>query len=575
MSDRKMKRLLVANRSEIAIRVFRAATELGIRTIAIHAEEDKLSLHRFKADEAYHLGDGIGPIAAYLDIPRIIAIAKAADADAIHPGYGFLSENPEFAQACADAGITFIGPRPETMRALGDKVSARHIAIAAAVPVIPASEPLPTDDAGILAIASDIGYPLMLKASWGGGGRGMRPVENETQLLDAVRSGRREAKAAFGRDDVYLEKLIRRARHVEVQLLGDEHGNLFHLFERDCSIQRRNQKVIERAPAPYLNDGTRQALCDAALRIGKATDYVGAGTVEFLIDEECGEFYFIEVNPRIQVEHTVTEMVTDIDIVKAQIRIAEGGRLGLVDETGVPPQQDIRLNGHALQCRITTEDPENNFIPDYGRITAYRGAFGYGVRVDGGTAYSGAVVTRHYDPLLEKFTAWAPRPAEVIARMTRALREYRIRGVATNLAFLENVLAHPDFVANRYTTKFIDDTPGLLSLGRRRDRATRLLTYIADVTVNGHPDVKGRPRPAPQARAPQLPQPVGRAPGGLASCLKRKVRSPSGAGFVNSSRSCSLTRRCAMPTSRCSQLGCVPRTCCPPPRHAGTRCRSS
>ena len=517
-----MKRLLVANRSEIAIRVFRAATELGIRTIAIHAEEDKLSLHRFKADEAYHLGDGIGPIAAYLDIPRIIAIAKAADADAIHPGYGFLSENPEFAQACADAGITFIGPQSETMRALGDKVSARHIAIAAAVPVIPASEPLPTDDAGILAIASDIGYPLMLKASWGGGGRGMRPVENETQLLDAVRSGRREAKAAFGRDEVYLEKLIRRARHVEVQLLGDEHGNLFHLFERDCSIQRRNQKVIERAPAPYLNDGTRQALCDAALRIGKATDYVGAGTVEFLIDEECGEFYFIEVNPRIQVEHTVTEMVTDIDIVKAQIRIAEGGRLGLVDETGVPPQQDIRLNGHALQCRITTEDPENSFIPDYGRITAYRGAFGYGVRVDGGTAYSGAVVTRHYDPLLEKVTAWAPRPAEVIARMTRALREYRIRGVATNLAFLENVLAHPDFVANRYTTKFIDDTPGLLSLGRRRDRATRLLTYIADVTVNGHPDVKDRPRPPAQARAPQMPLPPGRAPEGTRQLLENE-----------------------------------------------------
>ena len=521
MPNRKIKRLLVANRSEIAIRVFRAATELGIRTIAIHAEEDKLSLHRFKADEAYHLGDGAGPIAAYLDIPRIIAIAQFAGADAIHPGYGFLSENPEFAQACADAGIVFIGPRPETMRVLGDKVSARHIAIAADVPVIPASEPLPADEAEVIAIASRIGYPLMLKASWGGGGRGMRPVESEAQLLDAVRSGRREAKAAFGRDEVYLEKLIRRARHVEVQLLGDAQGNLFHLYERDCSIQRRNQKVIERAPAPYLGEAMRKSLCEAALRIGKATDYMGAGTVEFLIDEASGAFYFIEVNPRIQVEHTVTEMVTAIDIVKAQIRIAEGGRLGVVEETGVPPQRDIRLNGHALQCRITTEDPANSFIPDYGRITAYRGAFGYGVRVDGGTAYSGASVTRHYDPLLEKVTAWAPGADEVVARMTRALREYRIRGVATNLAFLENVLGHPDFLANRYTTKFIDDTPGLLLLGKRRDRATRLLTYIADVTINGHLDVKGRPRPPAQPRAPQLPLPVGSPPPGTRQLLAK------------------------------------------------------
>jgi len=515
-----IKKLMVANRSEIAIRVFRAATELNIRTVAIYAEEDKLSLHRFKADEAYHLGSGAGPIAAYLDVPRIIDIAVRTSVDAIHPGYGFLSENPDFAQACADAGIRFIGPEPETMRALGDKVSARHIAIAAQVPVIPASGPLPEDDTAIVRIAAEIGYPLMLKASWGGGGRGMRPIENERGLLDAVRSGKREAKAAFGRDEVYLEKLIRRARHVEVQLLGDTHGNLFHLFERDCSIQRRNQKVIERAPAPYLDEARRGELCAAALHIGKATGYVGAGTVEFLIDEASGNFYFIEVNPRIQVEHTVTEMVTGIDIVKAQIRIAEHGHLGDVDETGVPPQSDIHLTGHALQCRITTEDPENNFIPDYGRITAYRGAFGFGVRVDGGTAYAGAVVTRHYDPLLEKVTAWAPRAPEVVARMVRALREYRIRGVATNLAFLENLLGHPDFVASRYTTKFIDDTPGLLTLGKRRDRATRLLTYIADVTVNGHPDVKGRARPAPHAAVPRVPTAAGRAPVGTRQLLE-------------------------------------------------------
>ena len=523
MITKPICRLLVANRGEIAIRVFRAATELGIGTVAIFAEEDKLSLHRFKADEAYHLGAGTkSAIGAYLDIPRIIAIAQRVGADAIHPGYGFLSESPEFAEACASAGITFIGPKPQTMRQLGDKVSARHIAVTAGVPVVPASDLLPDDDAEVSRIAATIGYPLMLKASWGGGGRGMRPIENEEGLIEAVHSGRREAKAAFGRDEVYLERLIRRARHVEVQLLGDVHGNLLHLYERDCSIQRRNQKVIERAPAPYLDEATRAELCDAALKIAKATDYVGAGTVEFLMDESDGAFYFIEVNPRIQVEHTVTEMVTGIDIVKAQIRVAEGGHLGVADETGVPPQESIRLNGHSMQCRITTEDPFNNFIPDYGRITAYRGAFGYGVRVDGGTAYSGAIVTRHFDPLLEKITVWAPTSSEVVARMMRALREYRIRGVATNLPFLEQVLAHPDFLANRYTTKFIDETPGLLQLGKRRDRATRLLTYIADVTVNGHPDVKGRARPQIDARAPVAPTVNGETPEGARQLLERE-----------------------------------------------------
>ena len=515
-------KLLVANRSEIAIRVFRAANELGIRTVAVYAEEDKLSLHRFKADEAYHLGEGAGPITAYLDWQRIIEIGMEAGVDAIHPGYGFLSENPDFAHACTEAGIIFIGPSPETMRGLGDKISARHIAIGVEVPVVPASGPLPQDEGEIRRIAAETGYPLMLKASWGGGGRGMRPIEDEAGLLEAVRSGKREAKAAFGRDEVYLEKLIRRARHVEVQLLGDRYGNLFHLFDRDCSIQRRNQKVIERAPAPYLDEATRQTLCDSALRIGRATGYVGAGTVEFLMDEDTGAFYFIEVNPRIQVEHTVTEMVTNIDIVKAQIGIAMGGRLGICEETGVPPQNRIALSGHAMQCRITTEDPENSFIPDYGRITAYRGAFGYGVRIDGGTAYSGAVVTRYYDPLLEKITCWAPTPVEVVARMTRALGEYRIRGVATNVAFLENVLKHPDFVANRYTTKFIDETPGLLKLVKRRDRATRLLTYIADVTVNGHPDVRGRAKPTAHTRAPRAPEAGGPVPDGTRQILERE-----------------------------------------------------
>lgn len=509
-----IEKLLVANRSEIAIRVFRAATELGIQTVALYAEQDKLSLHRFKADEAYQVGKGRGPLEAYLSIEEVIRVAKDAKVDAIHPGYGFLSENPEFAEACAAAGIVFIGPSPHTMRTLGNKVAARDLAISVGVPVMPATGPLPQDPVEIRRLAEEIGYPVMLKASWGGGGRGMRPIDGEGKLLDAVDSARREAMSAFGKDEVYLEKLVQRARHVEVQLLGDAHGNLMHLFERDCSIQRRNQKVIERAPAPYLIEAQRADLCQAALRIGKATNYVGAGTVEFLMNSDTGEFYFIEVNPRIQVEHTVTEVVTGLDIVKAQIRIAEGGRLGVAAETGIPPQEDVTLDGHALQCRVTTENPENNFIPDYGRITAYRGAFGFGIRIDGGTAYSGAVVTPYYDPMLEKITAWAPTPVEAISRMERALREYRIRGVATNLFFLEAVLSHPSFQANDYTTKFIDDTPALFDAPKRQDRATKLLTYVADVTVNGHPEVKGRADRSVEVRSPQPPPHVSPAQAG-------------------------------------------------------------
>jgi pyruvate carboxylase len=506
MKMKSFQKILVANRSEIAIRVFRAATELGIRTVAIYAEADRLGLHRFKADEAYKVGEGKGPIEAYLDIEDIIRVAVEAKVDAIHPGYGFLSESPEFAEACARAGIVFIGPTPKTMRDLGNKVSARNLAVASGAPVMPATDPLPNDPKTIKKLAAEIGYPVMLKASWGGGGRGMRPITDEGMLIEAVNSARREAKAAFGKDEVYLEKLVERARHVEVQILGDGHGNLVHLFERDCTIQRRHQKVIERAPAPYLDDETRLGLAEAALKIGRASKYKGAGTVEFLMDADTKKFYFIEVNPRVQVEHTVTEVVTGLDIVKAQIRIAEGGRIGHLDETGIPTQDKIKLGGHALQCRITTENPENNFIPDYGRITAYRGAFGFGIRVDGGTAYSGAVVTRHYDPMLEKVTAWAPTPAEAISRMDRALREYRIRGVATNLAFLEAVLNHPKFIADDYTTRFIDQTPDLFKFAKRRDRATRLLTYIADVTVNGHPEVKDRPRPHAHARVPEAPK---------------------------------------------------------------------
>ncbi|GAA2834481.1 pyruvate carboxylase [Aminobacter aminovorans] len=514
-----ISKILVANRSEIAIRVFRAANELGLKTVAIWAEEDKYSLHRFKADESYQVGRGphlsrdMGPIESYLSIEEIIRVARLSGADAIHPGYGLLSESPEFADACAENGITFIGPKPETMRRLGNKVAARNLAIEVGVPVIPATDPLPDDMDEVKKLAAEVGYPVMLKASWGGGGRGMRAIRSEADLAREVTEGKREAKAAFGKDEVYLEKLIERARHVEVQVLGDTHGNAVHLFERDCSIQRRNQKVVERAPAPYLSEELRQELCGYALKLARDTAYVGAGTVEFLQDADTGKFYFIEVNPRIQVEHTVTEQVTGIDIVKAQIHILDGFAIG-TPESGVPAQADIRLNGHALQCRITTEDPEQNFIPDYGRITAYRGATGFGIRLDGGTAYSGAVITRFYDPLLEKVTAWAPNPVEAIARMHRALREFRIRGVATNLTFLEAIITHPAFRDNSYTTKFIDSTPELFAQVKRQDRATKLLNYLADVTVNGHPETRGRAAPNPEAAAPVVPWFTGPIPDG-------------------------------------------------------------
>ncbi|MDE2349212.1 MAG: pyruvate carboxylase [Gammaproteobacteria bacterium] len=499
-----IRRLLIANRGEIAIRVMRAASELGIRTIAIHSQEDRFSLHRTKADESYLVGEGKGPVDAYLDIADIIRIAGEARADAIHPGYGFLSESPELAEACAAAGILFVGPLPETMRRLGNKVEARHLAASAGVAVMPATAPLPDDEAETLAMALEVGFPVMLKASWGGGGRGMRVIESADELPGAVLAARREAKAAFGKDEVYLEKLIRRARHVEVQILGDCHGGLVHLFERDCTVQRRNQKVVERAPAAFLTDDERTALCEAALKIGRAVQYRAAGTVEFLQDADTGRFYFIEVNPRIQVEHTVTECITGIDLVKAQIRIAGGARIG-TPESGVPMQQDIRIGAHAMQCRVTTEDPENNFVPDYGRITAYRSPAGFGIRLDAGTAYAGAIITRSYDSLLVKVTAWSPTPEETIARMHRALWEFRIRGVVTNLRFLDQLITHPRFANADYTTKFIDETPELFRIPRKRDRATRLLSFIGDVIVNGNPEVRGRAAPK-LAVFPRLPR---------------------------------------------------------------------
>ncbi len=497
------KKILIANRGEIAIRVMRAANEMGKKTVAVYAEEDKLGLHRFKADEAYRIGEGLGPVAAYLSIDEMIRVAKASGADAIHPGYGLLSENPEFVDACVKNGITFIGPRAETMRKLGDKASARKVAIEAGVPVIPATEVLGDDMDAIRKEADEVGYPLMLKASWGGGGRGMRPINGPDELVEKVKEGRREAEAAFGNGEGYLEKMITRARHVEVQILGDKHGQIYHLWERDCSVQRRNQKVVERAPAPYLSDAQREELCELGRKICAHVNYECAGTVEFLMDMETEQFYFIEVNPRVQVEHTVTEEVTGIDIVQAQILIAEGKTIA--EATGMDSQDEITLHGHALQTRITTEDPQNNFIPDYGRITAYRSATGMGIRLDGGTAYAGGVITRYYDSLLTKVTAWAPTPEKAIHRMDRALREFRIRGVSTNIDFVINLLKHPTFLSNEYTTKFIDTTPELFTFKKRRDRGTKVLTYIADVTVNGHPETKDRPLPRTDIKEPKPP----------------------------------------------------------------------
>ncbi|MFI4868753.1 MAG: pyruvate carboxylase [Steroidobacterales bacterium] len=507
----RIHRLLVANRGEIAVRVMRAANELAIPTVAIYSQEDRFSLHRTKADEAYLVGEGKGAIDAYLDIADILRVAREARVDAIHPGYGFLSENPEFAAQCAAAGIIFIGPSPDTMRVLGNKVAARHLAVAAGVPVMPATPPLPAEIDECRRLAQQVGYPVMLKASWGGGGRGMRVIENDTQLDELLPVARREARAAFGNDEVYHERLVRRARHLEVQILGDSHGNLVHLYERDCTVQRRNQKVVERAPAVFLTDAERSALCAAALSIGRAANYGNAGTVEFLQDADSGQFYFIEVNPRIQVEHTVTECATGIDLVKAQIRIADGARIG-DSASGVPPQDQICIHSHALQCRVTTEDPENNFTPDYGRITAYRSSAGFGVRLDAGTAYTGAIITRWYDSLLVKVTTWAPTPAETIARMHRALWEFRVRGVTTNLRFLDQIITHPSFERGEYTTRFIDQTPELFSSPVRRDRATRILSFLADTVVNGNPQIKGRAVPGrlTLVRPPRPPAGVAR-----------------------------------------------------------------
>ncbi len=504
MQMKTIKKILVANRGEIAIRVMRAASELDIASVAIYAHEDRFSLHRFKADESYFLGDGETPVKSYLHIEKIISVALMCGADAVHPGYGFLSESPEFADACNAVGLIFIGPSSKTMRQLGNKIQARELAESSHVSVMPATSSLPLDRQEVSELAEKIGYPIMLKASWGGGGRGMRVIESETDLHETVETGRREALAAFDNDEIYLEKLVTRARHVEVQILADRQGNMVHLFERDCTVQRRNQKVVERAPALYLSHEEREEICNAAIKVCKAAGYENAGTVEFLQNIDTGAFYFIEVNPRIQVEHTVTEAITGIDIVKAQIRIAEGYCVGSI-ESGVPLQESIRINGHAIQCRVTAEDPENNFIPDYGTITTYRSPAGFGIRLDAGTAYAGAEITRYYDSLLVKVTAWASSQDEVVRRMRRALQEFRIRGVSTNLSFLAGLMENKCFQKAEYTTRFIDDTPELMQLPRSRDRASRILKYVANVVVKGNPSVISRVRPL-NLEEPEVPK---------------------------------------------------------------------
>ncbi len=492
-SVKTFTKLLVANRSEIAIRIFRSAHEIGIRTVAIYSHEDRFALHRFKADEAYRVGKPGEPIRAYLDIPGIVSLAKQVGVDAIHPGYGFLSENATFARACVDAGITFIGPKAGILESLGDKVAARAIAQKAKVPVLSGSEQPVSSISEAKKLAEKLGYPVMVKASMGGGGRGMRPVHSADKLEEAIQSAQREAGAAFGVSDVFLEKLVQRAKHIEVQLLGDRHGGLVHLFERDCSIQRRHQKVVELAPAPNLPQDVRSKILDAAIAIGRAVNLDNAGTVEFLYDDDTKQFYFIEVNPRIQVEHTVTEVVTGYDIVRSQILIAQGSPLN-DPEIGLGDQSNVRVQGFAIQARVTTEDPSNNFTPDYGRLSAYRSAGGPGIRLDGGTAFGGAVITPYYDSLLVKVTASGIRFADAARRMERSLQEFRVRGVKTNIPFVLNLITHPKFLDGSVTTKFLDETPELFVFPTRQDRATKLLTYIADVIVNGHPEVKVKPK---------------------------------------------------------------------------------
>jgi pyruvate carboxylase len=465
-----------------------------LRTVAIYSEEDRLGLHRFKADEAYLIGKGKGPIQAYLDIDGIVALAQEKQVDAIHPGYGFLSENPAFSRACQKAGIAFIGPEPELLELLGDKVAARHLAEKAGVRVVPGTEKAVQGLEAAKKAAKSIGFPLIAKASFGGGGRGMRIIRSAGELEARLEEASREAAGAFGDGAVFLEKYIERARHIEVQILADRHGNVMHLYERDCSVQRRHQKIVEVAPAAGISAKVRKELCDAAVQLARTAGYRNAGTVEFLVDADSEEWFFIEVNPRIQVEHTVTEMVTGVDLVR--VTNPGGARAQTARSTAGPSATKRRA-----AAWVGTAMPHYNrgsrkqFSPDYGKITTYRSPAGFGIRLDGGTAYGGAVLTPYYDSLLVKTTAWGTNLPEACQRMDRALREFRIRGVKTNIPFLENVVNHPAFQKGQTTTTFLDETPELFRFSRRRDRATRLLNYLGDVIINGNPEVAGKKWP--------------------------------------------------------------------------------
>lgn len=500
---RPINKLMAANRSEIAVRIFRAGTELDLRTVAVFAQEDRFCIHRYKADEAYQIGAGKGPVAAYLDIESIIGLAKEKGIDAIHPGYGFLSENPDFARACEKADIIFVGPRSELLEMMGDKTAARAVAQKIGVPVLPGTDEPVSERAEALRVAKEIGFPLIIKAAFGGGGRGMRVVHKAADLASLLDEAQGEAERSFGNAAVFLEKYIPRAKHIEVQILGDKHGNVVHLHERDCSVQRRHQKVIEVAPSFGLPDNIVRDLCEAAAKIARTIRYDNAGTIEFLYDLDHHEWFFIEMNPRIQVEHTVTEVITGIDLVRAQVLIAQGHALHS-PEVGLPQQADIPRNGFAIQCRITTEDPENKFIPDYGRILAYRSPGGLGIRLDGGMGFAGAVITPFYDSMLVKLISSGQSYQLAMQRTHRALSEFRIRGVKTNIPFLDNVIGHPIFREGSATTTLIDTSPELFAFKPRRDRATKLLNFIGNVTINGNPHLKGyRPaKPLPDVVPP-------------------------------------------------------------------------
>ena len=477
----KIKKILCANRGEIAIRVFRAATELGINTVAIYSEEDKYSLHRYKADEAYLVGKGLEPVAAYLNIDEIIDIALRHGVDAIHPGYGFLAESREFAEKCKEAGINFIGPEPEVLELFGDKLLSKQLALKCGVPVIGGSEGNVSSTDEVKKIAKDIGYPIMMKATAGGGGRGIRIAFNDNDVDENFESLKREAKKSFGRDDVIVEKYLPAPKHIEVQILADKHGNIVHLYERNCSIQRRHQKIIEVAPSPSLPLSLLEELYSAALKIAHESNITSAATVEFLVDG--GEFYFLEVNPRIQVEHTITELITGVDIVQSQILIVEGKKLS-DREIGIYSQSTVKKSGYAIQCRITTEDPENNFMPDTGEIQVYRSPAGFGVRLDAGSAYAGAKISPYYDSLLVKVSTWALTFEQAVKKMHRVLREFRIRGVKTNIPFLENVITHERFLSGDFDTNFVDTTRELYRFPKRRDRATKVLKFLANNIIN-------------------------------------------------------------------------------------------